>query len=293
MFRQYFTGDEFNRRIGFYLSEPEAAATDLPLIVFIQGAGCSSHFRGADGKVWKRIPNLLHDVVRNRARVPAVEKPGVDFLDDRDDESMQDSCRPQFFQEHTLERWTAAIAAAVRAARELPFVGDSRTLAVGFSEGALAAIRVSGVVPGVTHAASLSGGGPNHLYVAAEFVRRRGLDPQEQVFDCWQRVRAKSESTVDFCLGHPCRHWSSFYRTSLIEECFQSKAKLYIVHGSEDRQNFISGFDVLRAELTVKGRTAVFERLEGAGHSLDLPGQKTPEGLIAVFGRLADWFLSD
>ena len=124
-------------------------------------------------------------------------------------------------------------------------------------------------------------------------MRRRGPDPQEQVFDCWQRVRAKPESTVDFCLGRPYRHWSSFYRTSLIEECFQSKAKLYIVHGSEDRQNFISEFDVLRAELTVKGRTAVFERLEGAGHSLDLPGQKTPEGLIAVFGRLADWFLSD
>ena len=142
-FRQYFTGDEFNRRIGFYLSEPEAAATDLPLIVFIQGAGCSSHFKGANGRVWKGIPNLLHDVVRNRARVLAVEKPGVDFLDDRDDESMQESCRPQFFQEHMLERWTAAIAAAVRAARESPFVSDSRTLAVGFSEGALAAISIS------------------------------------------------------------------------------------------------------------------------------------------------------
>ena len=50
---------------------------------------------------------------------------------------------------------------------------------------------------------------------------------------------------------------------------------------------------MLRAELAAKGREAVFERIEGAGHGLDLPGQKTPEGLIAVFGRLADWFLRD
>lgn len=98
---------------------------------------------------------------------------------------------------------------------------------------------------------------------------------------------------VDFCLDHPYRHWAGFYRTSLIEECLRSKAKLYIIHGSADRWNFIHGFDVLRAELAAKGREAVFERLEGAGHSLDLPGQKPPEGLIAVFGRLTDWLLID
>lgn len=77
------------------------------------------------------------------------------------------------------------------------------------------------MVPGVTHAASLSGGGPNHLWIMAEFARRRGLDPQETVFDCWERVREKPHSTDDFCLDHPYRHWAGFYRTSLIEECLR------------------------------------------------------------------------
>jgi hypothetical protein len=52
-------------------------------------------------------------------------------------------------------------------------------------------------------------------------------------------------------------------------------------------------FDVLRAELAAKQREAVFERIEGADHALDLPNQQVPEGLEVVFGRVVDWFLND
>jgi hypothetical protein len=45
--------------------------------------------------------------------------------------------------------------------------------------------------------------------------------------------------------------------------------------------------------LAAKQRDAVFERIDGADHALDLPNQKVPEGLEAVFGRVVDWFLRD
>ncbi len=157
----------------------------------------------------------------------------------------------------------------------------------------MVAVRVSNVLPSVTHAASLAGGGPNHMYVLAEYVRRRGLDPQAIVYDCWREVQTDPQNTTRFCLDHSFRQWSGFYRTSLIEECLKSTAKLYLAHGSADEQNFIAGFDMMRAELAAKGRSAVFERLEGAGHSMDLPSQVAPEGLLAVFERLARWFLDD
>ena len=292
-FRRYSTNDTLGRQVSFYLSEPAATHESFPLIVFVQGTGCSSHFRGSEGRVIKGIPNLLHDVVGQRARVLAVDKVGVEFLDDQGDRPIQEACRPRFFQEHTLERWTEAIASSIRAAHALPSVDGRRTLVVGISEGSMVAVRVANVLSEVTHAASLSGGGPNHLHVLAEYVRRRGFDPEESVYGCWARVRTNPDSTTDFCLDHPYRHWSSFYQTSLIEECLRSKAKLYIVHGSADEQNFVHGFDVLRAELAAKGVTAVFERLDGAGHGLNLPGQQPPAGLLAVFGRLAAWFLED
>lgn len=222
-----------------------------------------------------------------------LEKPGVELFDDQGARPMRESCRPEFFLEHTLDRWAEAIAATIRSAHALPSVDDTSTLVLGISEGSMVAVRVSNVLAKVTLVASLSGGGPNHMYVAAECVRRLGLDSDELVYDCWQQVQADPQSTTRFCLDHPFRHWSGFYETSLIEECLRSSAQLYLVHGSADEQNFVGGFDMMRAELAAKGRSGVFERLEGAGHTLDLPSQVPPEGFVAVFERLASWFLAD
>lgn len=292
-FREYSTIDVLGRKVTFYVSEPELPDDKLPLVVYVQGTGCSSHFTRRNGQVLAGAHRLVYDVLRGRARVAVVEKPGVEPFDDPGNRPMQESCRPEFFYEHTLDRWSEAIAAAIRSAHALPGVDDSSTLALGISEGGMVAVRVSSLLPSVTHAASLAGGGPNHMYVFAEYLRRRGLDPQELVYDCWREVQTDPQSTTKFCLDHSFRHWSGFYRTSLIEECLKSTAKLYLAHGSADEQNFVGGFDMMRAELAAQGRGAVFERLEGAGHSMDLPSQVAPEGLLAVFERLASWFLDD
>ena len=206
---------------------------------------------------------------------------------------MEEFCRSQFFYEHTLERWGEAIVAAIRSAQALRTIDSSKTLVVGISEGGMVAVRVSRTLADVTHAASLSGGGANHMFVLSEYVRRRGIDAEKAVYGCWQQVQGDPGSATKFCLDHSYHHWSSFYRTSLIEESLQSSASLYFVHGTKDEQNFVAAFDVLRAELAAKGRKAVFERLDGAGHSLDLPSQTPPEGLVAVLGRLATWFLAE
>jgi dienelactone hydrolase len=81
-------------------------------------------------------------------------------------------------------------------------------------------------------------------------------------------------------------------RTSIIQEALESRARLYFVHGSADTQNTVAGFDALRAEMAAHGREAVFERINGADHALDLPGREPPEGLEAVFGHVIRWFLT-
>lgn len=290
-FRMYSTTDRLGRTIRFYISEPPMPARVLPLVVYVQGTGCSSHFTKRGANILKGVESLMYDVFLGQARVLIVEKPGVRFLDDQGELNMQESCRPEFFFEHTLERWAEAIVAAIRSAHSLPLVSNASTLVVGISEGGIVAVRVSNLFDNVTHVASLSGGGPNHLYVAAEYIRQLGLDPEQHVYDCWQRVQKDPQSTTKFCFDHPFRHLSGSYRTSLIEECLKSSAKLYLVHGSADKLNAVAGFDMMRAELAAKGRSAVFERLEGAGHHLDLPSQVSPDGLLSVFGRLAGWFL--
>lgn len=290
-FRRYVVAGKDGQRITFYLSTGAAPSHPVPLIVWIQGTGCSSHFVRAGERIGSKLQSLLYTVARGRARVLAVEKPGVEFLDDHPDDGDASSCRPEFRAAYTLDRWATTIADAIQAAQALPGVDASKTLSIGHSEGGIVAMRVSNLSPHVTHAASLSGGGPVYLFHLAEFMRAQHLDAEKEVYACWSEILKDPDSDTRFCWGQTYRQWSSFMKTSIIAEALKSHAFLYFAHGTADTQNSIAGFDVLRAELAANHRDAIFERIEGADHALDLPNQQVPEGLEAVFGRVVDWFL--
>jgi pimeloyl-ACP methyl ester carboxylesterase len=292
-FRRYIAKDRNGQRITFYLSIEPTPSRPLPLIVWVQGTGCSSQFVRVGGRMSRGLQGVPYSVARGRARVLAVEKPGVEFLDDPPDDGDVQACRPEFRAEFTLDRWATTVADAIQAAQKMPDIDTSKTLVIGVSEGGIVAMRVSNVSPVVTHAASLSGGGPVYLFHMAEFMRNKGLDPEKEVYACWSDILKDPDSATKFCWGQTYRQWSSFMKTSVIAEALKSHALLYFAHGTADTQQTIAGFDVLRAELAAKQREAVFERSEGADHALDLPNQKVPVGLEAVFGRVEDWFLGD
>jgi hypothetical protein len=92
----------------------------LPLAVFVQGTGCESHFWRDGGKLRACALTLLYDAARGRARVLAVEKPGVRFLDRQHDAANARNCRAEVLAEHTLDLWAEAISTAIKAAQELP-----------------------------------------------------------------------------------------------------------------------------------------------------------------------------
>jgi len=291
-FRRYVAQGRDGQRITFYLSTEQVPSHSVPLTVWIQGTGCSSHFVRVGEQISRGLQGVLYSVARGRARILAVEKPGVEYLDFPPGDGVDaEACRPEFRAEFTLDRWATTIADAIQAAQKLPGVDSSKTLVIGISEGGIVAMRVSNVSPQVTHAASLSGGGPVYLFHMTEFMRSRQLDPEKEVYDCWNEIVKDPDSITKFCWGQTYRQWSSFMKTSVIAEALNSHALLYFAHGTADTQQTIAGFDVLRAELAAKQREAVFERIEGADHALDLPNQKVPEGLEAVFCRVLDWFL--
>ena len=292
-FRRYVAEGREGQSITFYLSNEPKSSPPLPLIVWVQGTGCSSQFVSVGGRMSRGLQGVLYSVARGRARILAVEKPGVQFLDDPPDDGDVRACRPEFRAEFTLDRWATTITDAIQAAQKLPGVNTSKTLVIGISEGGIVAMRVSNVSPVVTHTASLSGGGPVYLFHMAEFMRSKGLDAEKEVYACWTDILKDPDSATKFCWGQTYRQWSSFMKTSVIAEALKSHALLYFAHGTADTQQSIAGFDVLRAELAAKQRQAVFERIEGADHALDLPSQKVPEGLEAVFGRVVNWFLGD
>jgi erythromycin esterase len=299
---RYTTRDRFDRTITFYLSHsPEHAAKKLPLAVFVQGSGCASVFTTQNGKVSGGMQDLLRAAAQDRLRVLVVEKPGVPFGVVPKSPGSAEEGSPEFRREHTLPRWVEAINAAVWAAHRLEEVDWTRTLVLGHSEGGIVAAHVAAANPLVSHVAVLSSGGPTQLFDLMELATQAQPadhspdDARRRVHaitDGWAKVLADPERADQFWLGHPYRRWSSFLRRSTVEGLLATRASVFAAHGTRDRVVPVASFDVLRAELTGRGRDLTALRLEGRDHEFRKPDDAPTDvsGLMDVFGRIVGWF---
>jgi len=301
-FQRYTTQDALGRTITFYLSvQPgDRPQVKLPVALLIPGSGCQSLFKKQGERVAGGYQNLLWVEAKGRARVLVVEKPGVKYLDAPQQPGSAEGASEEFLREHTLPRWAEANIAALRATWTLPDVDATRTLVVGHSEGSLVAARVAAELPGITHVASLAGGGPTQLFDLAASLGQPRPDDQpgdaakrmQKVYDEWTKVQADPDSISRYWLGHPYRRWSSFLKHSVTAELMRTKAQIYLAHGTLDANVPVAAYDVLVAELRAHGRTVTAERLEGADHSFrtkDAP-QGPPLELQALLGRVLRWF---
>ena len=298
-YRPHTTTDRLGRSVRFYLSDAPSDASPLPLVVYVHGSGPTSLFVERDGRV---RPTLGHasvaDVVRGRARLLIVEKPGVRYLDDPARPSLASD---EFRHEHTLDRWAEAVGAATRAAQRLDAIAPGRVLVAGHSEGGVVAARLAAEHPYVSHVAVLAGEGPSQLYSLMAFARRGVFfqhvsdDPEvrvQHVRDQWSRITAAPEAADSVFFGHPYRRWHSFLSTSPLDELLASTADVYLATGTRDDAVTIESLDVLCAQLLSKGRSPVCDRVEGADHSFALE-DRARDGWSEVWGRVVDWYLDD
>jgi dipeptidyl aminopeptidase/acylaminoacyl peptidase len=302
-FQRYTTQDAHGRTITFYLSRtPKEAMGKLPIVLYIQGSGWQSLFQKRGERIGGGYQNILLQVAKGRARVMAVEKPGVKFLDAPPNPGSADGGSEEFLKEHTLTRWGEANVAALRAAWTLPDIDRTRSLVVGHSEGGIVAARIAAELVDVTHVASLAGGGVTQLFDLAE--RAGQLQPndkpgdaarrRQEVYEEWAKIRRDPDSTSRFWMGHPYRRWSSFLTHSVMSELSRTKARVFLAHGSLDTSSSVVAFDALVAELLARGRDVTFERVEGADHGFRLATdpQGYPAGMEKILAQALDWFLA-
>jgi pimeloyl-ACP methyl ester carboxylesterase len=305
-YHRYTTKDALGRTITFYLSAlpGKKPVAKLPVALIIPGSGCQSAFQKHGALVGGGFQNLLLAEAKGRARVLIVEKPGVKYLDQPPRPGSAEKASEEFLKEHTLPRWAAANVAALRAVWALPDVDPGRTLVAGHSEGGIVAARVAAELPGVTHVASLAGGGPTQLFdFVANGARPRPDDKPgdagrraQGVYDEWAKIQKDPESIARFWLGHPYRRWSSFLKHSVTEELLRTKARVYVAAGTLDPVIPVAAHDMLVAELRARGRDVTAERVEGADHGFrteDMPKQGPPAGMQALLGRVLRWFIAE
>lgn len=297
-YERFTTVDRFGRTINFYLSLVPPGKGPLPIVAFIEGSGCGSRFEERNGRIRPAGGHIVvAEVFRDKARTLVVEKPGVKYL-----EQPLDGCRemPDFNRELTLERWAEANEAAIRAARQLPHINKRRLMIMGHSEGGLVACRVARDLPGiVTHVSSIAGGGPNQLFDLMTLARRGqffedvSADPEQRVqfvVDKWKEIQADPQNDKKFFFGFAFRRWSTFLASSPMEELSNVSAKIYLAQGVDDKAVDPASADALYAHLLAKGRSVIYDRVDGANHSFRLKDQPQRDGWEELFKRLADWF---
>lgn len=319
---RYFTTDELGRVIVFYVNEsavggpapgadnaiPADPATTLPVIVYVQGSGSQSVFTrieapsgiqaGASGG-----QGAVARAAGHRAMVVIAEKPGVNFMESPSHPGGGEEGSREFRQDHTLDKWSIAVTAAMKAALTLPRADKSRVMVEGHSEGGLVACKVAADNPEVTHAATLAGGGATQLFDLLEMARRGEMcgdqhDPDEcfqQMLSMWNQVLADPDNADAYFLGHPHRRWTTFLATSPMEQLRKSRAKVFIAAGTEDHATSLAAADMLYATMLADGRDVTYSRVPG-DHGFMTPGpdgKPDPAGWQAMHTRVVDWFLAN
>jgi pimeloyl-ACP methyl ester carboxylesterase len=297
-FQRYFTRDAFGRQIVFYITKPAEPAVRLPVVVSILGSGSDSNFIRRDGAILD-AHRALRTVFAGRAYVLIVEKPGVAFCEHPKQTGTSQGASEEFRREYTLDRWAEAVSAALRASRTLPFIDATRTLVLGHSEGGLVASRVAAMNEFVTHVASLAGGGPTRLFSLMELARAGHIyadagnpgQREQKLLTDWAAVMQDPNSASKDFLGHPYRAWTSFAKSSCMEELLRTRARVYIAQGTEDHNVAPITFDILWTHLLAHERLVSADRVVGADHGFGFPAEPKRDGQSELFGRIRLWFL--
>ncbi|MBL8522743.1 MAG: alpha/beta fold hydrolase [Betaproteobacteria bacterium] len=300
-YKAYTTKDGLGRDIRFYATP---ASDDRPLILVLQGSGCTSQFFNRDGQVSAGWHAFVRRAAGSRAQVLLVEKPGVELFDAPQNPGGAANCSDVFRREQTGERWLAALRAALDATISLRGAKPRNIMVLGHSEGAVFAVRLAAQDARVSHVASLSATPSSQLLdffdmaAAGEgFISRRpGSNKAEnigRVLDAWRDVSADPASDSKQVFGHAHRYWADKFAPFDFSSLNKSPAKFFLAYGDRDENSAPRVMDAFAIELLTRKRDLTWLRVEGADHSFG--GQPDPArtGMSKVVEFAVAWMFGE
>ena len=278
--------------VDYFLSQP---AEPAPLVLLIQGSGCTPGFTGLGTP--QRTSHVFRfiDLAREgKVAVMTVNKPhSPAALPDQ--QGGATACPDQFNAYFTLETWTRDLRAAFDHAQRQPSVRPGGALALGVSEGATAAAALAAQDSRISHAALLGGDGAGQFYDLVIAAYRDGKTDEErkalleQAEHQRRQIMAAPDDAKSFAWGHPYKRWASFFRASPLELLKHSRASVYIASGMQDRNVPVLSAELLASELAAAGRDVTMRRIPDAGHGLTGPAS-APDALEKEYARILRWY---
>jgi predicted esterase len=273
-----------------------AAGHKAPLVLYVQGSGCTPPFLGlGTANRLSTIFSWLPLAQQHRYAVMVVDKPDQPAQPPAGAPGTATACPAAFNAHFSYDSWLKTLGSALRHALTLPEVDREHVLVVGISEGAALAAGLARAVPEVTHVAMIGGSGSNQLFDFAvnaydgnadDAARVRALRELDAAVDA---INANPHSGDKFFAGHAYLRWSSFFAQSPAENLVQSRARVYLASGMRDRNTPILSTEVAYARLRALGRDVTFRRVPDGDHGL-MPAGGGWDDIQKEYDAIFAWF---
>lgn len=281
--------------ITFYLTEFPAKVPQ-PLVVYIQGSGFNSLFKGSsDGRILPASGHINWAYgVKDKAKLLIVEKPGVNFLNNS-------SANPEFDRLFSLDSWAQRIKETIRYVIKSENIDTTRIMVVGHSEGGLVAAKVANDLGTlVSNVAILAGEGPSQLYSLSRFAEKGELfytdcnsktKRQDSLLNALKQIQSDPNSITKKFWGLTFLRWSTFLKTSVCEQLTSYNGRVFILQGTTDKNVYPESAIILHTTLLTKGKDVSFEMIPGADHSFAFANDRNRNGWEEVVKKCVAWFL--
>lgn len=277
--------------VEYYISKTSRKA---PLILYIQGSGCSpAFFPSGPGTYGSTVYNLVPIAASGRYSVMVVNKPFI--ADNPGPQGTKNGCTAAFNEYFTAEHWAKVVQVALEHARGLPWVNPEKTLILGMSEGATIASIVSANDKNVTNVALIGASGPTQYFDFVVSAYRNSANDEEarlkleELGEQRRKIAMHPNSADEFAWGHPYKRWSSFFAVSSTQNILKSNAKVYLVSGMQDQSVPILSTEAMASELIGRGHDVVMRRIPKGGHNLVPDGGKWSDS-DAEYAKILEWF---
>jgi predicted esterase len=266
-FERRVVQDRSKRDIAYYVSRPKSGTA--PIMLVIQGSGCTPVLTIRDGRASSSIYNLEKFARDGKFTVIAVEKPFSGFVVQT---GSTENCSDAFNEDFTAESWRDALQAALNDARKASWVDHTRTLLLGSSEGAVMTSVVAANDPTITDVISISGSGTTQLFDFIAQAYGDCFNASVCLADIEKNVsaiKADPQSHTKFAWGHPYKRWTSFFNIDPGELLLKSKARVYVAIGTADEVVPAISQELAATKLLLAGRDVTVRRVADGTHSLN------------------------
>lgn len=246
----------------------DRAGKKKPLIIYLDGSGNFPIYSvNKSGQYSSSVPLRIRKY-QKEYYIALISKPGVPFTDSIQVDPSGRRYYPETEDYYTRYSFDWRVQAASEAIelliKKLPIDTD-RIIVMGYSEGSQIAPAVAVTNKNVTHVVCMVGNALNHLYDflldARMSVTRGERSPEEaqvvvdSLYRVYEKISREPLRTDKFWYGSTYLKWSSFSKTTPLENMLKLNIPILYIGAGSDRNQNVMDMDYAKLEFLRKGKT--------------------------------------